>query len=205
MAGYVSASEIRSVMPDAAWGTAYDAALETLAERASRLVDRYLHRAPGAFAAATDTTRSYVGTGELAVWIDELAAAPTSVEIERLAQSGVYDEVDSDNYSMWPENALEEGMPYTRINMNLYSSTILFWPATTQKIRIVGKFGFSTTAPEEIKQAVTIQTVRWLKRGQNSFADSAAVPELQMIRHTSRLDPEVEEILSLPHLQRVVV
>lgn len=196
-ADYTTAGAIRALLPDVSWGTTYDAALSTLITRASRLVDSYLGRAPGAFAASEDAVQTFRGDGTGELWIGELAAAPTLVEVK--PPGGSYTAWDAADYDTYPYTAPAWG-PIVRLD-----SLREGWPDTPRGVRITGRWGFSTTVPEEVAEAVTIQTVRWFKRGQQAYADVGAITELGQLRYVKALDPDVQVLLDLPRLQRVTL
>ncbi|OQC57688.1 MAG: hypothetical protein BWX54_01141 [Verrucomicrobia bacterium ADurb.Bin018] len=51
-----------------------------------------------------------------------------------------------------------------------------------------------------IRQAATVQAVRWFKRGQQGFQDTGAVAELGQITYTQKLDPDIATMLM--HVRR---
>ena len=202
---YCNLAEVQAAMPDVNMGSSYDAILDALCLRASRLIDGYFGRKPGAFSADTDETRYYTGSGCAEQWIDELAAAPTSVSIAETGSVTVYTALVATDYYLWPDNAALDGIPYMRLDLDRLNGTRVYWPQFRKSVKVVGKFGFSTTPPDEIRQAAIIQVAKWFKRGQQAFADTGAIVELGQLRYTQKLDPDVEQILSEPKLQRLTV
>lgn len=196
---YCTATEIKAVMPDVSWGSTYDAVLEALAKRASRAIDRYVNRKPGAFYVSADVTRYFTGDGSTLLQIGELAAAPTTVQV---AETGVLTTLttwESTDYLCWPYNALDDGQPYTRLDIDIYNGTKSTWYAYPKAIKIAGKFGYSATVPDDVKQTAIIQTVRWFKRGQQAYSDTGAIVELGQLTYTKALDPDVA--LLIDHLR----
>lgn len=186
-------------MPDTTFGSGYDAALEALAKRASRAIDRYTNRKPGAFYVDADVTLYFDGSGDTKLWIGELAAAPTTVQV---AETGVLTTLttwESTDYLCWPYNALDDGQPYTRLDLDIYNGTKSTWYAYPKAIKIAGKFGYSATVPDDVKQAAIIQAVRWFKRGQQAYSDTGAIVELGQLTYTKALDPDVA--LMIEHLR----
>ena len=184
-------------MPDGNWSTTYDTLLAVLAKRASRAIDRYLKRKPGAFYVNTDVTLYFTGSGSRTLWIGELAAAPTSVSV---AETG--DIVTPDytlwaetDYMCWPFNALDAGMPYVRLDIDQLNGSKSVWYSFPKSVKIVGKFGYSTSVPDDVMQVACIQTARWLKRGQQAFQDTGAIMELGQLTYTQRLDPDVANLI----------
>jgi hypothetical protein len=201
---YATYRDIEDHMPDVGWDASYEPVLTKLAERASRLIDDFLKREPGAFYVSTDTTRYFTGSGDAELWIGELAAAPTSLAV---AETGTttYTTWAATDYILWPYNALLEGLPYQRLDVDEVNGTKEYWVRYPKAVKIVGKFGFATAIPEEIKEACVIQAVRWFKRSQQAFQDTAAIIELGQLRYTQRIDPDIQTILESPKFRRVTI
>lgn len=207
---YCTAAEIKAVMPDGNWGSSYDTLLATLATRASRAIDRFTGRKPGAFKVDADVTQYFDGSDGPELWIGELAAAPTSVSV---AEGGVVDSAAgtggnytawaATDYLLWPYNALDEGQPYVRLDVDIHNGSKAFWHAYPKAVKIVGKFGYATSTPSDIAQAAIIQAARWFKRGQQAFRDTGAIVELGQLTYTRALDPDVAAMIE--HLRRVAI
>ena len=196
---------VKEAMPDADMGSTYDAVLDMLITRASRLIDGMFKRKPGAFSVDMDETRYYDGSGGIEQWIDELAAAPTSVSVAESGAITSYTAWASTDYFLWPANALLDGMPYMRLDIDrLYGTKVLLY-RYPKSVKVVGKFGFSTSTPKEIEQATIIQTVRWITRGRQAYQDTGAILELGQLKYTLKLDPDVETLLSVARFQRLAV
>lgn len=174
-----------------------DELLIALCKAASRMIDNYLGRKPRSFYSSTDSTLYFTGSGGDELWIPELAATPTSVSVAETGDLDTYTLWSSSDYFEWPYNYADEEVPIMRLDINPDGAED-YWPNYPKAVKIVGKFGFSTTPPEEIKLATIIQTVRWFKRNQQSWADTGAIVELGQLRYTQKLDPDVEQILSAP-------
>jgi len=188
---YVDAAEIKAVMPDVAFGTGYDMVLDSLAASASRLLDRITKRDPGAFATGSvGAVRYFDGSGNGELWIGEIAAAPSKVAVDE-AGTGVYTEWASTDYIVWPYNSA----PYTRLTIDYLHGTKAIWPTFPKAVRITAPWGFSTAVPDDLKQALVVQCVRWFKRGQQGFSDVGAIAELGQLRYVEKLDPDIETIV----------
>jgi|GEM_PF-606731 len=193
---YCTAAEIKAAMPDGNWGTSYDTLLATLAEQASRMIDQYLRRKPGAFAISRDTVRYFDGNGKQRLSTGELAAAPTSVQVAETGDLNTLTTWAATDYILYPLNAADDGKPYTHAVIDTLYGSKAVWCAYPKAVRITGKFGYATSTPGTINRAAIIQAVRWFKRGQNAYADTGAIVELGQLTHTKKLDPEVELILA---------
>ena len=190
-------------MPDVTWGSTYDTILGLFATRGSRAIDRYTNRKPGAFYVSADVTRYFDGSGGTELWIGELAAAPTTVQV---AETGVLTTLTtwaSTDYLLHPYNALDDGEPYRRLDIDVANGTKTCWYAFPKAVKIVGKFGYSATVPDDVKQAAIIQAVRWFKRGQQAFSDTGAIVELGQLTYTKALDPDVALLIDHLRLQAI--
>lgn len=196
---YCTTTEIKAIMPDTTFGSGYDAALEALAKRASRAIDRYTNRKPGAFYVDADVTRYFDGSGKTELWIGELAAAPTTVQVAETGDLASLTSWASTDYLCWPYNALDDGQPYQRLDIDTLNGTKSTWHGFPKAIKIAGKFGYSATVPHDVKQAAIIQAFRWFRRGQQAFSDTGAIVELGQLTYTKALDPDVA--LMIEHLR----
>lgn len=199
---YATVDEVKAALPDVSWGTAYDALLAELVQRASRAIDRFTQRHPGAYYVTADETRYFDGSGTRELWIDELAAAPTEVAVDE-AGDGTYTVWAPTDYIPWPYNAPALGQPYLRLDVDQLNGTKSIWYRFPRSVRVTGKFGYSTAPPDDVKQATIIQAVRWFKRGQQAFQDVGAITELGQLRYLQALDPDVKALIE--HLRRVAV
>lgn len=212
---YITNTQIKALMPDSTWGTSFDALLTTLAERASRALDRHLKRKPGAFA-VTSTAARYYGPERMhgvLLRVDELAAAPTSValaltgDIDNVSGSGgTYTALATTDYFLDPENAADEGLPYTGIRLDNLNGAYSSWYSYPRGVKVVGKWGYSTSAniPLEVVEITGIQAVRWFQRGKQGFRDVGAIVELSQLSYAKELDPDVSVLLS-SNLNRVTI
>lgn len=214
MVDYCTATEIKNHLTDSQLDNTYDTILATLATRASRAIDRFTKRHNGAYAVSADSTRYFDGMDEVELLIDELAAAPTSVSVAETGDvddsggtGGTYTAWAASDYLLWPYNALQLGLPYEALIIDRLYGTKSTWYSYRKAIKIVGKFGYATTTPEEIKEACIIQAVRYFKRGQQAFMDTSANPMFQQMPYgvvtVAGLDPDVETLLN--HFIRVAV
>lgn len=226
-ADYCEVEDIRTAFPSTTLDVSYDPLLTALVTRASRAIDRFTGREPGAYQVENDTTRyftprpnrtranlyrnavtdntlgAYVPGGPNELWIGELATDPTLVSMALTGNLTQYTALAATNYLMWPYNAPAEGQPYRRIDLDLLNGTYRLWYQFPKAVKIVGKFGYSLTPPDEIVQATIIQAARWYKRATQGFADTGAIVELGQLRYTQKLDPDVALIIQ--HFRRLTV
>lgn len=198
---YLTAEDFRNSVPDMGLDASYDAAITKLITNASRLIDIFTRRNPGAYKVTDDEIRYYHGSCTSILDTDEIAALPTSIAV---AESGV---VDTDAgtggvYTLWasseywaiPTNALKEGIPFNGFKINSQGGTKATWYQYFRGVKITGKFGFSLTVPPVIFEATLIQTGRWFKRGQAGFSEVAGSTQFGDLRY-KELDPDVKSIL----------
>lgn len=97
--------------------------------------------------------------------------------------------VDTDDYALWPLNALANGKPYTHLKLRSNSS----FPRYPDAIRVTALWGW-TAVPAAVKEATLLQASRINVRRQSPYGISPAV-EAGEQRLLSVLDPTVNEIL----------
>lgn len=199
MPNYCTVDDIKVTLGDTEWDASYDRLLTRLTEAASRLIDRATGRDAGAYYAASDTTRYFDGSGRREQWIDELAAAPTSVSVAESGDLGSYTAWVASDYIAWPYN----DTPILRLDVDQLYGTKSLWYHYPRSVCVVGKWGFSAEPPAEVQMATVIQAVRWFKRGQQAFRDVGAIAELGQLSYVKALDPDVIEIIK--HLRRLTV
>ena len=202
MTDYVSVDDIMAEMPDTSWTGKYHETLDNLVTRASRLIDRLTGREDGAYGISTATARTFDGSGLSMQWVDEMAAAPTLVEVDETGAFAYVTWAASD-YLLWPYNAAAQSRPYLRLDVDLMNGDKAIWYRFPKSVRITAKWGYSTTPPQEIRQATIIQVTRWFKRAQQAYQVTGAILELGQLRYVRELDPDVSLIID--HYRRVTV
>lgn len=209
MADYVTVVELKAAMPDTQWGTSYDVILAALVTRASRALDTFTGRGDNEFAASADTIRYFDGQGDDAIWIGELSAVPTTVAVAEGGDvdgaggtGGTYTTWAATDYLVWPRNALAQGRPILRLDIDIQNGTKAYFYPYPKSVKITGRWGYSTAAPDIIKQATITQAARWFKRGQQAYQDTGAIEELSQLTYTQKLDPDVAQMVE--HLARHV-
>jgi hypothetical protein len=186
------------LMVDVEWTGKYEPLLASLITRTSRLIDRLLGREPGAFAAGAATARLFDGSGRRELWVDEMAAAPTLVEVDETGDLSYVAWAGTD-YSVWPYNST----PYTRLDVDQMNGSKAAWYAFPRGVRVTARWGYSLAVPDDVKQAVLIQTVRNFKRAQQAYQDVGAIMELGQLRYVQALDPDVAAIVE--HYRRLTL
>lgn len=197
MSDYTTAEEVKTDLEvgGITVGATLDTFLANAITEASRLIDRYKQVEENAYACAgADETRYFDGSGRPRQPIGYVASI-TSVAVEET--DGTYTTWTEDtDYFNWPENwdTIGEPIRYLEVNNKSSGSKSVFTYGK-RRVKIVGNFGISTTAPAEINRACKIQVQRWFKRAQQGWADSSTNTDLAQIQFRQSLDPDVKVIL----------
>lgn len=202
---YIVLQDVKDHMPTnevANTNSVWDTLVTNLCQRMSRDFDLFTNRKEGAYFVSADSTRYYNGpgyglfspiygfrtqrlssgyTGAISLPIDEIATAPTSVAMAQTAQiatvggSGNYTAIPNTDYFMEPQNAADDGRPYTKITLDIVNGTTRVFLPYMRGIQVIGKFGYRTTTPDDVKEAVLLMAIRELRRNQPNYQDVAVI------------------------------
>lgn len=202
----------------------YDQMIADEITEQSRTFDRETNRKPGAFYVSADTTRYFDGpgyglfspiygyktqrltsgyTGAISLDIGQMAAFPTSVSMAQGAQidtgsansNGVYTLVPATDYYAEPSNALEEGIPIQKLTLDIVNGTTRVWLPYKRGIKIVGRFGFSTTPPDDVRKCVKLMVIRQLRKAQQNWLDVATINDAGQIMSAAKIDYDIADTL----------
>ena len=209
MADYCTFLEIKQAMPDSPLatlaGTEHATAFSAMITSASRLIDREVGRWPNYFYPTTDgETRYFDGSGKSWQDIDECVSI-TSLAV---AESGG---VDSTSYTTWgsteylaiPYNYAVLGQPITALEIDAYGAKSVFY-RYRKSVKLTGIFGYSSTPPDDIKQACKIQVMRWYMRAKQAWQDAGASVELGQMIYVQQLDPDIKNLLAPYQIGNIV-
>lgn len=204
---YTTKADIKRALTDAIdqADTQYDALLDELSAAASRAIDRFLGKKPGYFQVDADVTLWFDGSGKRELWIEPLAAAPTSVKVAETGDPAVLTTYAASNFILWPYNALDLGIPYTRLDIDQLNGTKTHWYKYPKNVEIIGKFGWSTSVPDDVKRAATVATAVAFKKGQQAFQTQGAFTAVGQLEYERWLDEEVRMLLQHSFVGGVVV
>lgn len=202
MADYVTVAQVKADIPDSplfdSTDTTYDSVLSGMITAASRLIDKEVGGWANYFMPSTaDTTRYFDGNGESELYIDPLTSL-TSVAVSesggRSSSNYTAWTLDTDFY-VWPYNysAMEE--PIRALVVDNDSGSKGVFTKDRKSVKVVGRFGWSSIPPDDIVQAVKIQTVRWFMRAKQGYQDGGANPTLGEMVYVQELDPDVKILL----------
>jgi hypothetical protein len=149
--GYATLDEVKNSKRITSTNATDDAYIEDLVEAASRWIDRETgRRFWSTVSSSTDETRTYTPCNGDRVYIDDLLEI-TTLKTDDDSDRTYETTWASTDYDLLPENALLEGRPYTYIECAPLGDYT--FPKHRKAVQVVGKFGFSDTPPDDIKQA----------------------------------------------------
>lgn len=122
--------------------------IDALVNTASRHIDTQTARR--FYSTTADETRYYTATDKGSVFVDDLLSVTTlktDTDADRVYETTWL----ATDYDLCPDNALLNGEPYTYILETPLG--VQTFPRQRKGIQIVGRFGFCTTTPDDIKQA----------------------------------------------------
>jgi hypothetical protein len=118
---------------------------------------------------------------------------------------GDYTTWATSDFLLWPYNALAEGRPFQRLDIDQLNGSKSTWYSFPKAVKIVGKFGWATAVPDDIKQVAIIQAVRLFKRGQQAFQDVGGITELGQLQFVQKLDPDLSALFDVPPYREVAI
>jgi hypothetical protein len=220
---YCTLAEVKASMPDNAVSstTTYDALVTSLVTRISRTLDKFTGRKPGAYYVDTDVTHYPIyGAGSTSInpfserlggsasdgvrlWIGELAAVPTSVAVSLTGSISTYTAYSSTDFICGPYDALDNGLPYEWLELDLFNGTHPIWSSFPKGNKVVGKFGYSATVPDDIKEAAILMVVRMLRRAQQNYMNVATINGVGQIMQGDRIDDDIVKMIG--HYRKLAI
>jgi hypothetical protein len=222
---YCTPSEVISLLSnvdlsgDSPNGIALDAVIAMCIDVTSRAFDLYTGRKQGAYAVDEDSTRyplygggathvdpfsqrlGGAGGDGVRLWIGELAALPTSVQVSMTGSITTYTTYSATDYIAGPWDALDDGRPYEWLQLDLFNGAHPIWSTFPKGNKVTGKFGYSTTPPDAVKMATMIMAGRLFKRGQVGFQDRVNMLDPNtVLTYLNNQDHDVAELII--HLRR---
>lgn len=159
---YTDAAGVKAYAQIATDETGYDSTITALIEPVSRAIDDYCHR----WFYARTMTRLYDYQEAWKLRLDRDCLTVTGLT------NGDTQLLDSAYYFLYPV----AGPPYRWIEINRQSGRVFQWSGTPQQcLRVVGTWGFSATAPSEIKLAASIWIAYLIQLGPNSGIQSKTI------------------------------
>ncbi len=186
--GYTTLSTVKARLgiPD----TADDATLEAIITAVSRWIDRYCGRR--FYTTASDETRYYEAAQADRLFMDDIISVTGLATDED--GDGVYETAwAATDYTLEPANAVLDGEPYTAIKTTPNGS-YAFPVGVSRGVKVVGKFGYSSTTPAPVEEACIIQCARIYRRKDAPFGVTGS-PEFGNTAVIMRLDWDVRYML----------
>ena len=148
--GYCTLAEFKAELTTQSISTnaTNDAVIEDMIEAASRHIDNETRRR--FYANTNDETRYYTTKNPERVFTDDIQSITTlklDLDLDRTYETTLA----TTDYDLMPTNASLNGEPYTWIERSPLG--VYPFPSQTKGIQIVGKFGYSSTTPDDIKRA----------------------------------------------------
>lgn len=169
-------------------GLENDTAMEAAINGASRFIDKFCERH---FYSSAET-RCYTPMDTRVVYVDDLLSVTTFKTDED--GDGVYETTwATTDYNLYPYNAALDGQPYTVIEISS-GGTRRFPASVSKSVQIAGAFGYSATAPNDVKMACLIQASRLFKRSNAPFG-IAGTSELGIMQMIPKIDADVRMLL----------
>ena len=144
--GYTTLADVKTFLRATSTDSADDAVIERMVENVSRFIDGETHRR--FWVNSNDETRTYTAKEDDYVRTDDIVSI-TSVKTDE-----DYDRVyeitwAATDYDTLPDNSTALGVPITRLQRVPFGN--YYFPTHAKGIQIVGKFGYSSTVPADIK------------------------------------------------------
>ena len=193
---YITPTEIKAYLDLNDAGD--DTLITDLIARAEQAIETHTGRK---FKVASDTTRYYtvgVDTDGDFLYLDEDLCSITSVTNDADASSTTALTQDT-HYIALPRNTT----PYH--SLKLLANYDGFWTYTTDPemgIEVVGKFGYSTTPPNDIIQAIVRLVSYYYRQKDAQVFDVTAIPDAGVIQTPVGIPADVKLILK-PYVRRV--
>ena len=204
MTDYATLANVKTQVEIPATTVKYDTSLAFLITRASRAIDRYCGREDNWFVAlATDAIRTYNGSGKMYQWIHECVSI-SLVEVKDSPTDTAYTAWVATDWKAFcgaPDNPNFNITPYTGLMIDAVDGTYDSFTSgrvsdiALPTVRVTAKWGYATTVPAQIEEATMIQTARWFKRAESSWADSIQRENLGRLGFVLTLDPDVKMLL----------
>jgi hypothetical protein len=173
-----------------------DAALESVVEAASRAIDNELGRR---FCTTNSDEERYFTPEFYDLLFPGDVVSVTKIETDDnldRTYSGLWTGGSGwtgvSDFELAPYNAPLEGRPYTKIETSPVGSRS-FDPGARRSVKITGKFGYSTTAPANIKEAALLAAEKLF--GRKDIALYGVQASGDALRQIVRDDPDIQMLL----------
>lgn len=166
--------------------TTHDVALQLALNAAGGAIDNLCQRQFVADAVAS--ARTYSGTGEAWVYVDECIAVD-SVEVRDWTGWATIEAEGFAGDALRPSFRL----PYSGVVR--VDGGIFFTGDVRATVRVTARWGYAESVPDVVKLACIGQATRWLKRSQGSWADALMSADSGTMLYKQVLDPDIKMML----------
>ncbi len=180
--------------------TADDARLESIVQAVSRHIDDWTGRRY--YTSTADEVRFF--TADCDEYIDVGDVLTVTTLRTDLSNDRTYNSTwSSTDFELDPPNAAFESQPqpYTRIYTTPQAA--FYFPAGVRRgVRVAGRWGYSTSTPDVVREACLIQVGRVFRRRDSPFGIAGNLDQ-GTIKLAAQLDPDVKAMLS--PLRRITI
>lgn len=204
---YVTSAMVKAYLPtnEVSTSTVWDSVVTTLCTNLSRAWDSLTFREPGAYAVSDDTTRYFDGVPATAtdftdqILVGEICAVTS---VATAPNGGSFVTMNSADYLLWPYNAALEEKPYTEV-MITPNGGVSAWPTGKRSVRVIGKFGYSQTAPSDVVEALLLYVVRFIRKNQQNFLEVGTITDSGQVYIGAKVDYDMQDLIRMYRRGRV--
>lgn len=176
-----------------------DAILEAVIQAVSRQIDVECRQR--FYTTAEDETRYYTARSVDYLDPDEPILSVTSLATDDDGSRLYANTWDASDYDLETLQVAQcPFTPYIAIYPSPNSSQR--FPRYRRGVKVVGKFGFSATTPDVVREACLIQSIRLFRRKDAPFGVVGAAEMGQAMMLNAGLDPDVKALLPWPYRRR---
>lgn len=175
-----------------------DARLEAIVTAVSRHIDDWTGRR--FYTSTADEVRYFTAQSQYQTDVGDILSV-TSLHTDYNGDRVYESTWSSTDFELEPANAALENEPYSHI----YAAPLAAYtfPAGLRRgVKITGRWGYSTAAPDVVREACLIQVGRVFRRRDSPFGIAGTIDQ-GTVRLQSRLDPDVQSLLA--PLRRITI
>jgi len=177
--GYCTLAQVKARLGIGTADTNDDTALELVVQAASRWIDHDTGRR--FHSTANDETRYYTHDGGDVFLCPDDILSITTLATDDDGDRDYDDTWAATDFDLEPFNAVVDSQPYTRVRPTPDGNYA--FPTTRKGVKLVGKFGYATAAPDAVREACLLLAARLFKRKDAQFGVFGSV-QTGMIRIT---------------------
>jgi hypothetical protein len=174
-----------------------DPVIEAILEAATEAINNHCNRPDGFEAPALASARSYPGSGEDVVWIDDNVEV-TLVEVKTSQYATTYVAWGATDWVAGrgdPQKPDFNRLPYQWIAALPTGSYQCFPKSKFPIVQVTARWGHAAAVPAVIKQACITHAARWFKRGEGAWADTIGNADMGIMQYRKSIDPDVDYML----------